>query len=146
MEPPDPRSPTHPVLIFDGECALCSRSVRFMMRHERKPGVVRFAPMQSDPARALLRAHGFDPDAMTSVVLIEPGASADKPSRAFIRSRAVLRLAGYLRAPWRWGRVLGVLPAWALDPLYRLLARHRYAIFGKVDRCVIDERIAERTI
>ena len=36
--------------------------------------------------------------------------------------------------------------AWALDPLYRLLARHRYAIFGKVDRCVIDERIAERTI
>ena len=146
MEPPDPRSPTHPVLIFDGECALCSRSVRFMMRHERKPGVVRFAPMQSDPARALLRAHGFDPDAMTSVVLIEPGASAGKPSRAFIRSRAVLRLAGYLRATWRWGRVLGVLPAWALDPLYRLLARHRYAIFGKVDRCVIDERIAERTI
>ncbi len=146
MEPPDPRSPTHPILIFDGECALCSRSVRFMLRHERTPGVLRFAPMQAEPARDLLRAHGFDPDAMTSVVVIEPGESEGDPSRAFVRSRAVLRLAGYLRAPWRWGRALGVLPSCLLDPFYRLLARHRYAIFGKVDRCVIDERIAERTI
>ena len=132
-----------PVLIFDGECALCSRSVRLMLRWERKPGVVRFAPMQSPPARELLRAHNFDPDVMTSVVLIEQRDERDAVS---VRSRAVLRLMRYLRAPWRWGRVLGVVPAWFLDPLYRMLAKHRYAIFGKADRCAIDERIAGRTL
>jgi predicted DCC family thiol-disulfide oxidoreductase YuxK len=134
---------TDPVLIFDGECALCSRSVRFMLRHERKPGLVRFAPMQSDPARDLLRAHGFDPDAMTSVVFIE--SNGDR-SVAHVRSRAVLRLMAHLRAPWRWARALGVLPRFLLDPLYRLLATHRYRVFGKVDRCVIDDRIAGRTL
>jgi predicted DCC family thiol-disulfide oxidoreductase YuxK len=131
--------PPHPALIFDGECALCSRSVRFVLRWERTPGVLRFAPMQSDAARELLCAHGFDPDALTSVVLIEPGT-------VWVRSRAVLRLLGYLRAPWRWGRVLGVVPRFLLDAFYRLLARHRYAVFGKVDRCVLDERIAGRTL
>ena len=126
-----------PILIFDGECALCSRSVRFMLRWERAPGAVRFAPMQSEPARALLRAHGFDPDALSSVVYIDG-------TDAFVRSRAVLRLAGHLRAPWRWGRVLGVMPRFVLDPLYRMLARHRYAIFGRIETCPLDERFGER--
>lgn len=136
------RGTTDPVLIFDGECALCSRSVRFVLRHERRAAHserLLFAPMQSEPARHLLRAHGFDPDAMSSVVLIERG-------RALVRSRAVLGLLGYLRAPWRWGRVLGVVPAPVLDVGYRLLARHRYRVFGRVDRCVIDERIAGRDL
>lgn len=114
-----------------------------MLNHERKPGLVRFAPMQSEPARMLLRAHGFDPDAMTSVVFIE---SADERTIAHVRSRAVFRLMAHLRAPWRWGRALGVLPRFLLDPVYRLLATHRYRVFGKADRCVIDERIAGRTL
>ena len=133
----------HPVLIFDGTCGLCSRSVRFMLRHERTPGLVRFAPMQSEPARDLLRAHGFDPDALTSVVFIE---TIGGEAVAHVRSRAVVRLMAHLRAPWRWGRIVGVLPRFLLDPLYRVLATHRYALFGTVDRCVIDERIAGRTL
>ena len=135
----NPDAEPAPVLIFDGECALCSRSVRFMLCHERRPGIVRFAPMQAEAARDLLRAHGFDPDAMESVVFIEGG-------HAHVRSRAVLRLMAHLRAPWRWGRALAIVPGFLLDPLYRLLARNRYRVFGRVDRCVLDERIAGRTL
>lgn len=125
-----------PILIFDGACALCSRSVRFVLRHERAPDL-RFAAMQSEPARRLLRAHGLDPDALTSVVYIDG-------TDAFVRSRAVLALAGHLRAPWRWCRVLGVLPRFVLDSLYRLLARYRYAIFGRIDACPLDQRFGEQ--
>lgn len=129
----------NPVLIFDGECALCSRSVGFMLTHERKPGIVLFAPMQSENSREILRNHGFDPDAMTSVVFIDRG-------RALVRSAAVLAMCDYLRHPWRWARVFGLIPTPLLDAVYRFTAKNRYRIFGKIDRCIVDSTVAGRTI
>lgn len=140
MPQDDPGNPgPRVILIFDGVCALCSRTVRLVTRHERTPGTVWFAPMQSEAGRELLRQHGFDPNALSSVVLIEDGT-------AHIRSDAVLRLAGYLRAPWWWARVLRVVPRPLLDAGYRLLAKHRYRIFGRVEYCETAGSISERTL
>lgn len=61
-------------------------------------------------------------------------------------SAGTLRLLRYLRAPWRWVRVLGLIPRPILDVLYRALAKNRYAIFGKADRCTLDERVIARTL
>ena len=168
-----PVRPAHPVLIFDGDCALCSRTVRFLVNHEHPAGLLRFAPLQSDAGRELLSAHGFSADAIDTVVLIEPvglsadartkggatsssqaGSGAGSPpgtlvgpdSRVFVRSAAVLRLAAYLRAPRRWARLLRVIPAPLLDVFYRLLARHRLTLFGSADRCTPDDRVRARTL
>jgi len=127
-----------PVLIFDGDCALCSRTVRFVIRHERKP-VLRFAPLHTEKTHALLASLGFDPETINSIALIEDG-------RVMLRSQAALRLAGYLRPPWCWARIFGVLPRSMLDAMYRFIAANRYKIIGKADRCEADSRIAARTI
>jgi predicted DCC family thiol-disulfide oxidoreductase YuxK len=50
---------------------------------------------------------------------------------AHARSDAALRIAGGLRAPWRWLAALGA--AGVRDALYDALARRRYRWFGRRD-------------
>jgi predicted DCC family thiol-disulfide oxidoreductase YuxK len=132
-----------PVVLFDGVCNLCNGSVQFILDHEAPEAQDRgllFAPLQSDAALPLLerafggeRARalregtdgGGDPD---TLVLIE-GA------RGSTRSTAVLRIARYLRAPWRWTALLLVVPAILRDLGYRIVAANRYRWFGKSETC-----------
>jgi predicted DCC family thiol-disulfide oxidoreductase YuxK len=110
--------------------------VHFVLEHEAEP-TVRFASLQSEVGQALLVRHGLshlaragDPD---SLVLVEDG-------RAYERSTGALRLARYLRAPWRWGRVLLLIPRFLRDLVYRFVARNRYAWFGKSDSCLVPTK------
>lgn len=125
-----------PVLLFDGVCNLCSRTVQFILDHERAP-TMRFCSLQSEAGRALLAQHGMlhvvaqaDPDSM---VFIEDG-------RAHDRSTGALRVAAHLKAPWRWGRVALVLPRFLRDLGYRFVARNRYRWFGKTDSCLVPTK------
>jgi len=121
-----------PVLLFDGVCHLCHRSVQFVLRHERAPTLL-FAALQSDTGRALLRDLEFPEGFLDSLVLFEDG-------RVFTRSEAALRVAGHLRAPWSWGRVFRIVPRVLRDPVYDWIARHRYRWFGRDDEaCLVPD-------
>jgi predicted DCC family thiol-disulfide oxidoreductase YuxK len=129
-------TPEPPILLFDGVCNLCSKAVHFVLEHEADPSV-RFASLQSDFGKALLAKHGLshvvaeaDPE---SLVFVEEG-------RAYERSTGALRLAGHLRAPWRWGRVLLLVPRFLRDLVYRFIAKHRYRWFGKSDSCLVPTK------
>ncbi len=111
------------MLLFDGVCHLCHRSVRFVLRHERGP-VVLFAALQSDTGHALLRDLGLPAGYLDSLVLFEDG-------QVFTRSEAALRVTRHLRAPWSWARFLRILPRVLRDPVYDWIARHRYRWFGQ---------------
>jgi predicted DCC family thiol-disulfide oxidoreductase YuxK len=115
------------VLLFDGVCTLCSRSVRFVI--ERDPaGRFQFAPLQSEAARRLLeKAPEPLPD---SLVLLEDG-------RLFTRSTAVLRIARGLRFPWPLGYAFVAVPRPLRDWVYDILAGHRYRWFGRRDVCMV---------
>lgn len=115
--------------LFDGVCNFCSGSVATILKLDRK-GVIRFTPIQSDYGRQLARAHGIDPDAPTSFLFIDRG-------RALEKSAAVLALLGRLDAPWRWARVIGLLPRAWRDAGYDWLAANRYRLMGKRDVCMV---------
>lgn len=119
----------HGVVLFDGVCNLCSWSVRFIL--ERDPGnYFRFASLQSEAGQRLLREHGLPEDDLFSVILVEDG-------RAYLRSDAALRIARRLRGGWRLLTAFRVLPRIVRDPLYNLVATHRYRWFGKQDSCMV---------
>jgi predicted DCC family thiol-disulfide oxidoreductase YuxK len=118
-----------PVVLYDGTCGLCDRSVQLILRHDRR-GRFRFAALQSDIGRALLERHGLAVDALDTVVLVEDG-------RAFVKSRAALGIARWMDAPWPALRVLAVIPRPVRDFLYDRLAKNRYRIFGRVDACML---------
>jgi len=124
---------TAPVIVFDGVCLLCSRWVRFLLKHD-SAARYRFASMQSDSGRALLLEHGLDPDSPLSFLLVEDG-------RGYTDSDAIARvLHGLGRRRWRWlSHGMLLVPRWLRDPLYRFVARHRYRyrIFGRSRSCFV---------
>lgn len=115
------------LVLYDGVCGLCHRTVRFLLAHDRA-GTLRFAPLQGETAAALRRRHPELPAGLDSVVYVSGG-------RIHRRSKAFLHLARHLDRPWRWAYGLRWLPAPLLDPLYWLIARSRYRLFGRYPTC-----------
>lgn len=125
--------PDGPLLLYDGTCGLCGRTVAFVLHHERSH-TARFAPLTGSSARALIALHpelaGVD-----SVVWVD--APGDPAGAVYVRSAAVLRLAEYLGGPWRLMAAARIVPASWRDRLYGLMARHRHHFFDGAADCLV---------
>jgi len=114
------------ILFYDGTCKLCSRSVNFVLRHE-KQAVLHFASLDSDCAQQHLPAEGL-PD---SLVLLHKG-------KLYIESDAAFLLASYLKLPYRLLRLFRIFPNFLANPVYRIIARNRYRWFGReTGSCIV---------
>ena len=122
-------APAHPLVLYDGDCGFCHHSVRFVLRRERGDRL-RFAALASATGRATLVRHGLPADYAGSTVLVEDG-------RAYTSSTATLRLAKYLRWPWRAGAAFLAVPQPIRDAAYRFVARHRAKLAGPADACAL---------
>ncbi|MEO0556772.1 MAG: thiol-disulfide oxidoreductase DCC family protein [Bacteroidota bacterium] len=122
-------SQSGPVVLFDGVCNLCDRSVQFILDRDRA-GVFRFASLQSDTGRALLVDHQLDPDALASVVVVDG-------DQAFTKSDAALRIARDLRFPWNAASAFRIVPRFLRDAIYNWVAKNRYRWFGTRESCRI---------
>ena len=118
----------HGIVIFDGLCHFCDRSVQFMLAHDRR-GVLRFAPSQTDVATRLLTRCDLPPAPGTIVFIDEEGC--------WMQSTATLRIARTLGVPWSLFGALLWLPARLRDPVYAFVARNRLRWFGRRDACRI---------
>ena len=121
-----------PVLLYDGVCGFCNKSVQLILDHDRR-GEMRFAALQSDYGQALVERHpslrGVD-----SVVFVERARGGE---RVYIRSDAALKVAAYLGGFWKIFLAARVLPRRLRDFCYDLFARNRYKLFGKYDTCML---------
>jgi predicted DCC family thiol-disulfide oxidoreductase YuxK len=126
-----PDHQTQPIVVYDGVCLLCSRWIRFLLEHDRD-GRYQFAAMQSDSGRALLQSHGLDPDSPFSMLLVESG-------KGYTDTTAIARvLRGLPQQRWHWlSIILLTLPQGLRDWAYRLVARHRYRLFGRSEQCFV---------
>lgn len=116
------------VVLFDGYCVLCDRSVQFVFDHDRR-GVFRFAPSQSPGARPFLDRCGLGAAPGTIVFVERDGWS--------VRSTATIRMARRLGLPWSLATAALVIPAAVRDVVYRVIARNRLRWFGQRDTCRI---------
>jgi predicted DCC family thiol-disulfide oxidoreductase YuxK len=120
-----------PIVFFDGDCGLCDHFVQFMLNHDAR-GVVRFSALQGKTYRETVFPV-LGPSDLTTVILWDAG-------NAYTHSDAVLR------ATQRLGGLIGVSSRMALfvprairNGVYRLVAKNRYRLFGKVDACRIPQ-------
>ena len=123
------------LVIFDGHCGFCNGTVRWFLRRDRQDRL-RFVPSEAPKVSELLARHGlgesgFGPD---TVVIVRGAGSADE--RVFTRSDAATEMLRELPQPWRGvGVVLGWIPRGVRDIGYRLVARWRYRIWGRLESC-----------
>jgi predicted DCC family thiol-disulfide oxidoreductase YuxK len=119
----------NPVLLFDGVCNLCSGVVQFVLKHESEPGIL-FGTLQSEVAQRYIEKFHIEPGDMSSVIFIDNNV-------VYLKSEAAFKIAGYLKTPWSWVRLFGLLPRSVSDFFYDLIAKSRYRIFGKSEICFV---------
>jgi predicted DCC family thiol-disulfide oxidoreductase YuxK len=118
-----------PVILFDGECNLCSWSVQFIIKRDPLARF-QFAALQSPAGQRLLAERGIDTRGIDSVVLIEGAAW-------YARSDAALRIARRLSGLWPLLGALLVVPRPLRDWAYDIVARKRYRWFGRAESCML---------
>lgn len=134
-----PDAPTGPIVLYDGLCGFCDASVQWLLDHDRE-GVLRYAALQGETAAAVVARHPELPANLDSLVFVEV---VDGVERVGWHSTGVLRICARLPAPWRWFAVFRWVPAFLRDAAYRLFARMRYLVWGRLESCRIprpDER------
>lgn len=115
------------IVLYDGTCGLCHRSVKWILGHERDHELF-FAPLQGETAAALRAKHPAIPALVETVVLVDG-------DDVRLRTKALFYVARHLRAPWSVLYKLRWLPAFLLDIGYQLVAKVRYRIWGRADLC-----------
>ena len=126
-----------PVLLFDGVCNLCNRSVQEIIPRD-PTGKVAFAPLQSEIGRALQERHGFDTDDLDTVILVEGNSVHTK-------SDAAIRVAELLGWPYAALVLTRLVPRSVRNDIYDFVADNRYDWFGRKDQCMVpDEDVSDR--
>ncbi|MEB3051003.1 DCC1-like thiol-disulfide oxidoreductase family protein [Mycolicibacter sp. MYC123] len=123
--------PVAPVLLYDGVCGICNRSVQTILRHDRR-GTLRFAALDSDFARAVIERHPELRDVDSMVYVEQPGGPDERVS---MRTAAGLDVARYLGGPFRMLLAARIIPARLRDRLYDSFAAARYRFGGRHDTC-----------
>jgi predicted DCC family thiol-disulfide oxidoreductase YuxK len=117
-----------PVILFDGVCNLCDRSVQFILKRDPN-GYFKFASLQSESGQKLLTKHGFNTD-INSFVLVED-------EKVFVKSSAALRVCLRLKGAWKMLSILRFIPPSIRDFFYDIVAKNRYKWFGKKESCML---------
>ncbi len=111
------------IILFDGICNFCDRSINFVIKKD-KANLFRFAALQSEIGIRL-----NTPQVSDSIVLIKNG-------QLYTKSSAVLHilkeLPGYKNLYY-----FIYVPRPIRDFFYAIISRSRYLLFGKKNSCMI---------
>ena len=114
------------IVLFDGECNFCDKSVKFIMKRDPL-GLYKFASLQSGIGKDLCAKCSVPADT-DSFVLLEDGI-------CYYKSSAALRVCKNLKGGWKLLYFFIGVPRPIRDFMYEGIARNRYRWFGKKEQC-----------
>lgn len=120
------------VLFFDGECAFCSRSVRYVARHDKRR-CVWFAPLQGKLA-AENGLSGMAAETGGTMVLLR-----EEDGARFTRSDALIELARALGGIWHLARLAVLVPRPLRDVVYQWIADRRQRLAAISASCTLPD-------
>lgn len=128
------------IVFFDGVCGLCNQTVDFLFRND--PGHrLYFAPLQGQSFKDLVLKDYPQISKLNSIIVrVE---KENQPPILYTQSQAVI-FALSQTPKYHWlGLTLDWVPSWILNIGYRIVARFRYAIFGKYEACRVPTKAEE---
>ena len=131
----DPAVPSfpddRPILIFDGNCVLCSTFVQFILRTDKERRF-RLLSAQSLLGTALYGHFGLASVDYETNILLEDG-------HAWLKSEGSIRVFERLGFPWSLMSIGRLLPRPIRDWLYERIARNRLRWFGVRETCYLPD-------
>jgi predicted DCC family thiol-disulfide oxidoreductase YuxK len=116
------------IILYDGFCELCSRSVRFVVKRDNQKKFT-YVPLQSDEGKALLKQHNIEHVSDNSFVFIHHNT-------AYVKSTAALKVCKELKGV-KWLSAFLIVPKFMRDFVYSIVAKYRYKWFGKREECFL---------
>ncbi len=113
------------IVFFDGVCNLCSGSVQWLLRHDKKQQF-NFSSLQGEYASKIIT----DPvlKKTDSIILLSKG-------KFYSKSTAVLKIASRIGFPYMLLSAFLIVPAFIRNIVYDFIARNRYKWYGKKEEC-----------
>jgi predicted DCC family thiol-disulfide oxidoreductase YuxK len=123
-------------VLFDGVCALCDASVRWLLAADTKRAL-HYAPLQGETARDVVSRHPeLDPSLSTVIYVRGMGSDAE---RVYERSDAAVEILKDLGGVFTALSWLRLVPRALRDAAYDFIAERRYRWFGNYDACRLPE-------
>jgi predicted DCC family thiol-disulfide oxidoreductase YuxK len=119
----------HPIILFDGECILCNHAIQFIINKD-KTKIFKFMALQTAQKIAVVDvAQGPD-----SIILWKKG-------NILYQSDAILETMSELGNGYRFlGKIGKIFPRIIRNGVYSLIAKTRYRIWGKMDKCMMPPK------
>ncbi|MDR5590300.1 thiol-disulfide oxidoreductase DCC family protein [Christiangramia sp. SM2212] len=118
------------IVLFDGVCNLCNDAIQRIIKHDKKD-VFRFASLQSEIGKKLLKERGLNPEELDSIIMIDPGVAY------YRKSTAALEISREMSGGYSLLKNFLFLPEGLRDGVYDFIANNRYKWFGKKEQCMI---------
>lgn len=124
----DELSEEYTIIFFDGLCNFCNSFINLLLRIDKK-GLLRFSPLQSEMGQEISNELKLNPTPETVVAL--------KNRQLYTNSDVTLQIIRSLGGGWRILEPIFLLPKGFRDSIYQIIAKNRYAWFGKREACRI---------
>ncbi|MFH1052732.1 MAG: DCC1-like thiol-disulfide oxidoreductase family protein [bacterium] len=122
----------NPLIIFDGYCNLCSSTVQFVIKEDKKK-IFNFLPSEFASVNLILTKFHLTEIKDKSIIL------CDK-EKVYLGSTAILkiliRFGGYYKF---FAYLMFIIPKPIRDFVYYFISRNRYKWFGKRESCFLVE-------
>lgn len=122
------------IVLFDGVCNLCSRTVLFLIHYD-KYNQLHFAAQQTNAGEKIKQQYSVKENCQ-SVIFI-------KNEKVYYKSAAIIEIAKLLKG---WPKIItlfSIVPSFIRDGVYDMIANNRYAIFGKQTSCFLPSKSIE---
>lgn len=116
------------IILFDGTCQLCNRSVQFIIKRD-PTGIFKFASLHSEVGKQFIDYYQIPQD-IDSLILISQ-------NKYVAKSTAALLICKQLTGIWKFLYIFIIIPRPIRDLAYQIIAKNRYRLFGKHTQCII---------
>ncbi len=108
------------IILYDGKCKFCTAAAQFALAHSSST-TLEIIAVQESSARVLLRTRAIQFVDLNTIYFVTPTA-------VLVKSNAIFAICAQLKAPYKWLRMLVILPTWLTDRVYDFIARNRYRL------------------
>ncbi len=115
-------SVAHPIIIYDGFCHLCNKSIQWIVKNDYQE-IFKYLPQQY--------VSSIDPN---SIILISN-------RQLYYKSEAVLKITKLMGGWYKFLSIfISIFPKGFRDFIYEKIASNRYRLWGRSESCIIQDK------
>lgn len=125
-------------IIFDGECALCNRSVMFVLNNDKTKSIIACSN-NSIKAKELIDKHSINVNINSTIIYIYD-------NDVYYKSSAIINIFKQLKGVYPLLYSFILIPKSIRDFVYDFVAKHRKKIIKERESCyfLVDKDIKKR--